>query len=66
MSHGEGKNSSKDSSDFVEKFEEIIQSLFEEYGRRKNSANALTESQKNIARGLHELATSGGLKFDRL
>ncbi|KAK6021399.1 hypothetical protein OSTOST_12928 [Ostertagia ostertagi] len=66
MSHGAGKDSKKDSNDFVEKFNEILHSLFEEYGRKQTAAKTLTESQKSIARGLHELATSGELKLDRL
>ncbi|WKY01686.1 hypothetical protein Q1695_015582 [Nippostrongylus brasiliensis] len=66
MSHGEGKDSRNDPGEFVEKFEEIIRSLFEEYGNKKTVPKALTEAQKSTARSLHELAMSGVLKLDRL
>nr|CDJ84186.1 PDZ and Variant SH3 and Guanylate kinase domain containing protein [Haemonchus contortus] len=66
MSHGVGKESKKDSNDFIEKFNEILHSLSEEYGRKQAVAKTLTESQKNVVRSLHELATSGELKLDRL
>ncbi|KAK5976156.1 PDZ domain-containing protein [Trichostrongylus colubriformis] len=63
MSHEDSK---KGSNDYVEKFNEILHSLLEEYGRKQSTSKTLTEDQKNIARSLHELATSGELKLDRL
>ncbi|EYC02806.1 hypothetical protein Y032_0098g3133 [Ancylostoma ceylanicum] len=65
MNNGEGKESHNDSNNFVGKFEAILHTLFEEYGKKPTTPKSLTEDQKSIARCLQELVSSGELKIDK-
>ncbi|KIH45554.1 PDZ/DHR/GLGF domain protein [Ancylostoma duodenale] len=65
MNNGEGKESHNDSNNFIGKFEAILHTLFEEYGKKPASPKSLTEDQKSIARCLQELVSSGELKIDK-
>ncbi|ETN86598.1 hypothetical protein NECAME_05902 [Necator americanus] len=64
MNNGEGKESTSDSGSFVGKFEAILHTLFEEYGKKSSRPKSLSEDQKNIARCLQELVSTGELKID--